>query len=119
MRTTASGLTWTMAIFVVFVGFVVSVSQGCGYRPALKNSIETRTFTASKVERGTEDRPELVYTDVGVFSVQDSLWLFKFDASDRYGKIFPGKTYTCKVAGWRVRFLSWWENLIDCKEVAN
>lgn len=108
---------FAIGIGTMILALVIAVTQGCGYRQALHNSIETRTFTVGKVERGTDDKPDLVYTDVGVFSVQDSFWLWKFDTSDRYSKIQSGKTYTCKAAGWRIRFLSEWENIFDCQEI--
>lgn len=54
-----------------------------------------------------------------VFAVKDSIWLLRFDASDRYNKLDPGKTYDCEVSGWRVQFMSWYRNILDCTEVPN
>lgn len=105
---------WAVGGFFALV--IVVAVVGCAVYPfALHNSAETRSFTVKSKERvGGDDGKYLVFTDHGVFSVEDSLWYFTWDASDRYNDITPGDHYTCKVAGWRIHFLSDYENLIDC-----
>lgn len=47
-------------------------------------------------------------------------WLrWKFNCSDLQATIQPGKTYRCEVIGYRVHFLSWYENILEVSEVRN
>ena len=102
---------------LAFVLLLGGCSQGCGYKPALKASQKDVTFTVAHKERGSDNRPYLVFTsDERVYSIEDSFWLWKFDASDRYARIHAGRSYRCTTAGWRIRFLSAYENLIECAE---
>ena len=41
----------------------------------------------------------MVGTDVGVFEVDNSLWLWMWDADKRYAKIKEGNTYAFRVKG--------------------
>lgn len=59
----------------------------------------------------------LVFTDSEVFEVTDSLAWFRFDSSDLYGRLEPGKTYRFRVANWRVQPLSWYRNVLSADEV--
>lgn len=56
-----------------------------------------------------------VYTDKGVYVVEDTIVFFNFRAADRYAQLKIGKTYSCKQAGWRVGLFSWFPNLVECK----
>ena len=52
-----------------------------------------------------------------VFENTDSLFRGKFNSSDVYGSIKKDKTYEVTVVGYRVQFLSWYENIIKYKEL--
>jgi len=52
-----------------------------------------------------------------VYSVQDSLTRFQFDASDRYAKLEKGRTYKVLLYGWRIRFLSMYQNIVEIESV--
>ena len=110
----------TVAVLIASAGFLFGVVNGCGYKPALKHSIQEKTLTVNHKERsgGGSDGKWIVFTNHGVYSVEDSLWLWKFDASDRYNRIQVGHTYRCRMAGWRIRFSSDYQNLIGCREVS-
>lgn len=60
----------------------------------------------------------LIYTSDEVFKNSDDWRVGKFNSSDLYGQLEVGKTYQCKVYGWRVPFLSWYRNIYDCKEAS-
>ena len=47
----------------------------------------------------------------------DSLFRWKFDSSNIYNRIEVGKTYRFTVVGYRVGFLSMYENIIEFEEL--
>lgn len=109
------GTDWALVAFVtvavLIVGTLVLSPIAC--ITATRHSAEYRTFTVRDKERvGGDNGKYLVFTDRGVFSVEDSVSFGTWNASDRYNGIEVGKTYTCRVAGWRVHFTSSYENII-------
>lgn len=102
---------------IVVVLFVVL--GPCIYRA----TEETVTITVSEKERvaarsSDESSKYLVSTTSGeVFCVSDSLAYMNCRASDRYFKLKPGRTYRCKVAGWRFGCTSSYRNIIEATEV--
>ena len=55
-------------------------------------------------------------TDGNVYSIEDSVFFWKFDASNRYACIDDGETYQVTMVGWRKPFLSWYRNIIEIEE---
>ena len=53
-----------------------------------------------------------------VYSMEDSLLLWKFDASNRYASIESGKSYEITTYGWRIPVLSWYKNVVSVREVS-
>lgn len=78
---------------------------------------DTVTVTVTDKERiGDRDSSRyLIFTDRGTFENTDTLWYWKFNSSDVYGKLKKGQKYTMNVYGWRVPFLSWYKNIISAK----
>lgn len=65
-------------------------------------------------DRGGQKSQMRVYTeDCGTFSVQDNLFLLRFNSADVYGAIEPGQTYNLKTAGLRVPLFSWFPNVLE------
>lgn len=60
---------------------------------------------------------ELENGEVRVFQNTDSLIRGKFNSSDIYASIKVGKKYKFKVYGFRIPFLSKYENIINIKKV--
>ena len=58
----------------------------------------------------------LVFTESEVFENTDNLFLLKFNSSDIYRKLEIDETYTVKVYGWRVPFLSLYRNIISTQD---
>jgi hypothetical protein len=50
---------------------------------------------------------------VGVVTVADNAFKFKFDASDRYASIKPDVRYHAVCTGWRFPVFSWYRNIIE------
>jgi hypothetical protein len=78
------------------------------------------SFKVTGKERVAENKSGkyLVFTDKTTFSIEDTWIHWRWDSSDFYGKIQIGKTYEAKVQGWRVPFMSWYQNLITVTEVS-
>lgn len=65
-------------------------------------------------DRGGQKSQMRVYTEnCGTFSVQDNLFLLRFNSADVYGAIEPGQTYNLKTAGLRVPLFSWFPNVLE------
>ncbi len=54
----------------------------------------------------------LVFTETEVFKNADNIFFFKFHSSDVQGQLRAGETYTVKVNGFRVPFLSMYRNIL-------
>lgn len=89
--------------------------------PFIKRATET-TITITVEDKGIKNSGEnsdkyLIYTDNGTYEITDTIAYFRWNSSDLYGEMKVGYTYECKVCGWRVPFLSFYENIIEAKEV--
>lgn len=79
---------------------------------------ETVTVTVTKTERITTGSGDsmsskyLVFTSGETFENSDCLWYGKFNSSDFQGRLTPG-TYSMKVYGWRIPFLSSYRNIVE------
>jgi len=81
------------------------------------STAEKVMFTVKEKEPiATKEVKYLIFTKQEVFENTDSFWKAKFNSSDVYGQIEPGKTYEAEVYGWRVPFLSWYRNIVWIKE---
>lgn len=83
------------------------------------SSTETVTATVLKTERVNkgEHSHYLVYADNETFTLEDSLWFWKFNSSDQYGQIEAGKRYSFKVVGWRIPFFSFYRNILTVQKL--
>jgi hypothetical protein len=110
-----SAKTGFRLFLVIFVLCII------GYPTFYYVSADTIEITVKDKERvvdGSSDNMNsryLIYTTDEVFENVDALLFLKYNSSDVYGKLEVGKTYTVKVAGWRVKFFSWYRNIIRVK----
>jgi hypothetical protein len=110
-RDKTAGIGCISIVFVLMVGFII-------HWFAYKGSQEWVEISITHKERtGGEHSRYLVFTDGEVFENTDSLAFWKFDSSDIYGHMAVGKTYRARVAGWRVRFMSMYRNIIEVQEI--
>lgn len=82
---------------------------------------ETVTITVKDkervVDRGGDEARYLIWSEDGeTFENVDTIIKGKFNSSDIYGQLERGKTYDCKVHGWRNGFWSMYRNIISCTE---
>lgn len=100
------------------IGVIVAVLL-FGYPIAYCTSVETIEVTVSDKERITTGSGEsisskfLVYSEDEVFENTDAWMFFKFASSDLQNNLKVDSTYTVKVAGWRVPFLSMYRNVVS------
>jgi len=59
----------------------------------------------------------LVFTDGRVFENTDTLFHWKWDSSTVQSELEKGKQYSIKTYGWRVPFLSWYENIVSVEAI--
>lgn len=87
------------------------------YITIYRSSLRTLEITVRSKERvgSREESKYLVFCKEGVFECTDSLSFFKFDSSDTYGSLRPKKKYVVEVAGWRIKNLSYFPNIIKIK----
>ena len=107
-------MNWFMGLFAAVVVMFIVGMIGLNVYAATKTG--TVTIVVTGKERGSSDKPTLVFAEDGTYMVGDSLFDGQFTSSDLYGKITVGKTYTCDTRGIRNGLLSMWPNLVDCTE---
>ena len=106
-----------LVIILVVVGTPICVSY---YTPKKY----TVTITDKDIKNYSESSKFLVFTtdteteDVKVFSIEDTFYSFRFDSANDYAQLEEGKTYRVEVIGWRIPFLSEYENIIHFEEVS-
>ncbi len=85
------------------------------------NTQDTLTATVTDKERivtgagDSTDSKYLVFTEHETLENTDTLWFFKFNSGDVQGSIHVGETYTFRVYGWRIPFLSSYRNIISAE----
>lgn len=100
-----------LAILAVF-GLIYA-----GFYHASAETVEI-VVDAKDIKYHNNDAKYLVSSDSGeVFEITDTYTFMRFDSSDLYFNMQPGVTYSCKVAGWRVPYLSWYRNILTANEV--
>lgn len=104
-----------------FIGIVLIFIIGMVliHLPHIERREYTVTVTSLEIKRFSSEGKDiyLVFTkldngEVRVFKNTDSLIEFKFNSSDFQAKLEPNKKYKLKVYGWRIPFLSQYENII-------
>jgi hypothetical protein len=108
---------------LIAIGGVALVTVGLLAGAAYQyGTAEDVTFTVRKTERIVEAEATdegsrvtskyLVFTDRETFENTDTLFYWKWNSSDLYGKLETGRTYRAKVYGWRVPIFSWYRNIV-------
>lgn len=98
----------------VFIYRTLSIGVG-------REHIVTATVTEKGIKRINDSDVYLIYAKTNekpeVFQITDSLVGRRFNSSDLYAEIEPGKTYQFTVRGDRNRYMSWYPNIYGCKEL--
>jgi hypothetical protein len=82
-------------------------------------SEDTATCTVEDKDRSSSQSGSVyrVYTDCGVFEVEDAMLRGNFASADLYAELDTGGTYEFTTIGWRLPFLSMFPNIIDAVAV--
>lgn len=112
------GVVVWIAIVLFFVVIVAPVYTISSY--VNKNSYEIKV-TEKETKNSKESSKYLIFGideegNEKVFENTDALFARKFNSSDLYAKISVGKTYEFKTIGFRIPFLSKYENIMTVKE---
>ena len=90
--------------------------------PCCKSYYSEKTYTATVTDKDIKNYDSsskfLVFTKTEdgatkVFSMEDTLIKGRWNTADDYAEIEIGKTYTFTVIGWRIPFMSEYENIIE------
>lgn len=104
----------------LFVIAILLLISGCSSLIMQKGNVETieGVITDEYVKRYDDSDyfHIVITTDDGeshILQNKDALWWGKFDSADVQQDIVEGGRYRLTVAGWRVRFLSWFPNVVE------
>lgn len=103
---------------IIIILFAVAII-GAPFFKRLTEKTVTITVTDKEVKKYDNKDKYLIYTDDGTYEITDTIAYLRFDSSDLYGEIEVGKTYECKVCGWRIPIFSSYKNIITAEEVDN
>ena len=103
-----------LAIIIIIFAFYLDYGNATNYC--------NYTVTDKAVKNYNKDSKYLIYTvnedgDVMVFSVEDRLFIGRFNSSDDYARIQIGKTYTFRTIGVRNGFFSTYPDIVEITEV--
>ena len=98
-------------MFLVIVGiliFQVSAVMDVGYV----------TATVKRDPERSKDGVKMVYTTAGPFTCSDSVYHGKWASGDLFNDLDKGVEYKFKVTGYRIPFLSMYQNIIEAEPTA-
>jgi hypothetical protein len=107
------------SVYFVLIIFLLIIS-GCSSLIMQKGNVETieGTVTDEYVMRYNDSDyfHIVIETDDGeshILQNKDAMWWGKWDSADVQQEIVEGGRYRLTVAGWRVRFMSWFPNVVE------
>ena len=113
-RTSGSGIKG-IVIGIIVVAIIIFIIAVPSY---FSEKTYTVTVTDKTVKNYSDSSTYLVFTELEngqtrVFMIEDSFFKFRFNSSDAYAQIKVGETYDIKCIGWRIPFLSEYENIMS------
>jgi hypothetical protein len=112
-----------VAIVAGIIGLMALIPITCQSAKTIHIKEYEATVTEKTVKRYDRNNDKyLIFTklnngNVRVFENTDNLLRGKFNSSDLYAKIQQGKEYRFETCGWRIPFLSMYENIIRAEEI--
>ena len=104
----------TAFIVIAIVAILIGIPS---YMDFYSEKTYTATVTDKDIKNYDSDSKFLIFTktngETRVFSMEDTLVKGRWDTADDYANIEVGETYTFTVIGWRIPFLSEYENIIE------
>ena len=103
-------------IEIGFVAFLLSATLIYGVLYHASEDTKEITIDEKWVKYHNGDAKYLFSdTEGNVYSIEDSLWLWSWNSSDRYALIKANSTYEITTYGWRIPFLSSYPNAVHIK----
>lgn len=104
-----------IGLVAVVVAAIVAVP---GYSYFVSDTVRTKV-TSTEVKRYKNSDKYLVFTKAGVFENTDAWYRLKWNSSDMHNKAkgFVGQEVEIEKYGWRIPFLSMYENVVDVTPV--
>lgn len=102
---------------VAIIGAIIAIIAVIIIFPRATEDTVRITVTDKVVKRYDDSDVYLIFTEDETFKISDELSYLRYDSSDLYGKMKVGKTYDCKVSGWRIHVTSSYRNIIEAEEV--
>ena len=99
--------------FAVLLAVLLVVVSGIASFATETEVRDVKVVRSERVCSSSDDCRYLIFTDKGVFSNTDNIFRGKFNSSDMFGEIHQGSTYDFKVIGYRIPFLSQYQNVIE------
>lgn len=102
----------------ILIGIIVIVIIIAFCKSYYSEKTYTATVTDKDIKNYDSSSKFLVFTKTEdgitkVFSMEDTLIKGRWDTADDYAEVQIGETYTFTVIGWRIPFLSEYENIIE------
>ena len=104
-----------MKIFLAIIVAIFMISAFCFsiyYSLGTVKIVENVKITDKERVQDGNVSQYLIFTDNEVFKNTDSILFGKFNSSDVYNQLKIDSTYTLKVNGWRVPFISEYRNIL-------
>lgn len=110
----------TITVFVVIIFIIIALFVPISYN--FNDHVKTITVTdKERVNTSSYSKYLIMGEDengeILVLENTDTPIRLKFNSSDIYAALKEGETYEVTVIGFRVPFMSWYENIISYKEV--
>lgn len=105
-----------IAVFMALVILLLPFGLVAWYVYGTQQTRELEVVKSERVQDGGDSK-YLVFAKEGVFQNTDSFLRWKFNSSDVYAAIEPGKRYRCDTYGWRLQFFSNYPNIVKCEPV--
>lgn len=108
-----------LTAYISVIAFVLIILTSVGFTIASYQNEQTFEVivTDKEVKTSSDSSRYLIFAEVDgetrVFQNTDALFKGKFNSSDLYAEIEPGEKYTFTTIGYRVNFLSMYENIIE------
>ena len=104
---------------IYIIGGILILALLVSYPLALYGTEQQHEITIEEKwtkQHGNDMKYLVSDTDGNVYTIEDCIWLWKWDASNRYASIDEGKTYDVTLIGWRIQVLSWYQNIVEIEE---
>ena len=104
-------MKYIVTLIIAFV--VIGMLAASPLYAYLTDEVVTCTVEEKERVNKQDSSKYLIFCEEQVLENTDSLWYWKWNSSDFYRDIKVGETYEVRVYGWRIPFLSMYQNIIE------